>query len=330
MHLLAEHLRVLFSGCHCPASLPLSSGVVVQLEVLGGRRVKTLERFWDMMAFRQECSSGRLVGFIWIVFTPPDVNNSEDDGQMDSQTSIASAQSLDQSMPGTRSKSRAAGRQRKETSVSSEKICKRKLTGPIIPRLPRIKSGSSNLSTTPQPEESEYYSWPRTSRGELVLDEKDYKRANDLLLRLDFATLTVATSSTKRWVDQVAVLARADEGWGITIVGRSGSAGRTNSNANGVTVLPTKRKTDTMDTSVSTNGATGPNTLSSGLVRKKSKHDDSQTLSAPDDAPAGVNMLSNGVVRKKAKAEPESSSLPGTASAVTVLGAGMVRKKPKG
>jgi Histone acetylation protein len=34
------------------------------------RSVKTLDQFWDMMSYRQECSAGRLVGFIWVVFTP--------------------------------------------------------------------------------------------------------------------------------------------------------------------------------------------------------------------------------------------------------------------
>ncbi|KAK2733700.1 hypothetical protein FQN57_001980 [Myotisia sp. PD_48] len=34
------------------------------------RSVKTLEQFWEMMAYRQECSAGRLVGFLWMVVQP--------------------------------------------------------------------------------------------------------------------------------------------------------------------------------------------------------------------------------------------------------------------
>lgn len=34
------------------------------------RSVKSLEQFWEMMQFRQECSSGRLVGFLWATFQP--------------------------------------------------------------------------------------------------------------------------------------------------------------------------------------------------------------------------------------------------------------------
>ena len=33
------------------------------------KSVSSLNQFWEMMAFRQECSSGRLVGFIWAVFS---------------------------------------------------------------------------------------------------------------------------------------------------------------------------------------------------------------------------------------------------------------------
>lgn len=34
------------------------------------KSVRTVDEFWDMMAFRQECSSGRLTGFIWVVLDP--------------------------------------------------------------------------------------------------------------------------------------------------------------------------------------------------------------------------------------------------------------------
>ncbi|EZF22995.1 hypothetical protein H103_04473 [Trichophyton rubrum CBS 288.86] len=32
--------------------------------------VKTLDQFWEMMSYRQECSAGRLVGFLWMVVKP--------------------------------------------------------------------------------------------------------------------------------------------------------------------------------------------------------------------------------------------------------------------
>ncbi|KAI5290252.1 hypothetical protein KEM54_002060 [Ascosphaera aggregata] len=42
---------------------------------VGWRSVKTLDQFWELMAFRQECSSGRLTGFLWMVVNPPGVVN---------------------------------------------------------------------------------------------------------------------------------------------------------------------------------------------------------------------------------------------------------------
>lgn len=40
------------------------------------RSVRSLEQFWEMMAFRQECSAGRLVGFLWVVINPVGLENS--------------------------------------------------------------------------------------------------------------------------------------------------------------------------------------------------------------------------------------------------------------
>lgn len=40
------------------------------------RSVKSLDQFWEMMSFRQECSAGRLVGFLWVVVNPPGLVNS--------------------------------------------------------------------------------------------------------------------------------------------------------------------------------------------------------------------------------------------------------------
>ncbi|KAI5304037.1 hypothetical protein KEM56_006920 [Ascosphaera pollenicola] len=39
------------------------------------RSVRTLDQFWELMAYRQECSSGRLVGFLWMVINPPGMVN---------------------------------------------------------------------------------------------------------------------------------------------------------------------------------------------------------------------------------------------------------------
>ena len=268
------------------------------------KSVRSIDQFWDMMAFRQECSAGRLVGFIWIVFEPkidPTMTDSQttvvgdiQSWDMDSgfsqetlshntsfdgsrqlvPTAISSKEQItnDTTMPQTLSL-----RRRPEKSRS-----KKKFTGPIIPREPRIKTHrSSNISKIPK--YSLYYTCPISGRGQVVVDETDYKRITELLLRLDFADLELATSSTERWVNEVRSSASVIEAvvWGSEVEG----------------TRITEVKTDV--------AAAGVTTLNVGLVRKKRK---------PDEIGAETNVVP---IVKDAK------------PVVNVLGAGMIRKKPK-
>lgn len=53
------------------------------------RSVRSLEQFWEMMAFRQECSAGRLVGFLWVVINPVGLENSVQMGNSRGMNSVA-------------------------------------------------------------------------------------------------------------------------------------------------------------------------------------------------------------------------------------------------
>ncbi|OAL04245.1 hypothetical protein IQ06DRAFT_267322 [Phaeosphaeriaceae sp. SRC1lsM3a] len=55
------------------------------------KSVKTLDQFWEFMAFRQECSSGRIVGFIWVVITPPIPSITEDGAEPSQQSAPQNA-----------------------------------------------------------------------------------------------------------------------------------------------------------------------------------------------------------------------------------------------
>lgn len=180
------------------------------------KSIKTLEQFWEMMAFRQECSSGRLVGFIWVVFTNPEVFNgsfcSDDTG--DSQTTIGSPTHLSDDIP-----SISQVMSQHEADSPQKRRKRTKLTGPIIPRQPKIKSSSSSVSMTSQAETSPYWIWPETSRGQVVLDTGTYTRVHDLLLRLEFENNDAATRSTKKWIDEVGVIAGTTSVWGQTVTG---------------------------------------------------------------------------------------------------------------
>lgn len=181
------------------------------------KSIKTLEQFWETMAFRQECSSGRLVGFIWIVFTPSDLRL---DSQIDSLDSQVSTHSLSAGSQGASSASEILSNEPNTVGSPKKKSHPRKiLTGPIVPRQPRIKSSSSSLSSTSQAEESPFWRWPEIGRGQVVLDQGSYTRVHDLLLRLDFANADAATKSTHKWTNEVIVIARSSGNWGITVTG---------------------------------------------------------------------------------------------------------------
>lgn len=259
--------------------LSISQGKAVNGE---WRSVKTLDQFWEMMAFRQECSAGRLVGFIWIVFAPllrPQVEDLESAG---SQTSVASTTSgvpddgdmlpdlpnlphatftPDTSFAASSQirptsspyKSRRAKLDFSEHAVASTKSKPRKkkrLSGPILPRRPRVKT-QNRLYSLERPEKTPYYIWPPDSRGQIVLDEKDYSRMTELLLRLDFTNIDLAIGSTARWISEVrsGPSTNAGNGWGTPVTGTK--------------VFEVKNE----------DSRSGVRTLNVGLVRKKRKVD---------------------------------------------------------
>ncbi|KAK7555249.1 histone acetylation protein-domain-containing protein [Phyllosticta citricarpa] len=257
------------------------------------KSVRSLDQFWDMMSFRQECSSGRLVGFIWINFTPPDLEEAvEDEEPIASQMSSIS-EVLAPKMDDERKES---------TSAPKKKKKKKKLTGPIIPRTPRIKQRTSKPKGLAKDEVTKYYIWPASSRGELVLDEKAYKRGTELLQRQNFSNYDAASSSTSLWINEAKLLGGVPS-WGLRVVG--------------------KKSRPSADSA--TNG-TGTNDLDASIVRKKRKID--------EDTPAtqrscnDVQTLSNNLIRKKPKAEDSATSTD-TSSEVNVLASSLVRKKPK-
>ena len=248
------------------------------------RSVRSLEQFWDMMSFRQECSSGRLVGFLWAVFHPdnlvgvekavgdeelsrsPEFAQSTAPGSVDQESALLPPQSPLRSdstlqMPSTPSKENISISQ--QTSASTPQKTK--------------EADIRNL-----PEETKYYYWPKSSRGQIVLRQKDYQRASKLLLCLDYANQEVATDSTRRWVNDVAAKAGIST-WGQTVVGTVRTAPRVV--MNGVGENPTmlnanliRKKKRPLD-ELNGHGAKSPqieiNTLSTDLARKKTKVADS-------------------------------------------------------
>ena len=279
------------------------------------KSVKSVDQFWDMMAFRQECSAGRLVGFIWVVYTPLIQHQPTEAVLGDSQATLmtvdsqpwdndssfspaseylspvftpatsfnASSQVQPLNSPvKTGDQAPPPSSQQSARSSKSRAPQKKKLSGPIISRTPRIKTKNKNYLLE-RPESTAYYIWRPEGRGQVIVDESDYKRITELLLRLDFANLELAISSSQRWINEVRAGAwgSMNEAWGQTVTG--------------------SRIIETQNVA----GAAGVNSLNMGLVGKKRKAGADEPKDIP---PAGitsetpqVNVLSAGMIRKKTK-----------------------------
>ncbi|KAK5253831.1 hypothetical protein LTR16_005026, partial [Cryomyces antarcticus] len=230
------------------------------------KSVKTLEQFWEMMVYRQECSSGRLVGFIWVIFTPSDVRSTSD-------TETTSSQ-----MPAL--------------SEADENYDQK-------------KAGTQWTNCYPSTADKDSFLRP----VDIVLEEKEYTRARDVLLRLDFATSEVATTGTKRWTYEVAVMAGTPGQWGQRVVGEK------------VTPKQPGEPGHTSTQSI-------PNVLDMTSMHKKRKVENAQNrVLLPNASTSDVNVLNGTMIRKKPKpdmllAEPDGSN-------TNVLGNGFLRKKPK-
>ncbi|KAL7625272.1 hypothetical protein AAE478_004488 [Parahypoxylon ruwenzoriense] len=301
--------------------------------VSGWKSPKTLDQFWEMMAFRQECSSGRLTGFIWVVFEPrittksaqrPDSSSSGSSAAIPTPNPSFSASTDNQAPPtmprhsqqsdsplaapaNSPSKPIASTTKKPRQKQRAKKVFK----GPIIPRKPHVKTHQRTKIT--KHVETPHYYWPENGRGQVVLNDNGYKRAVELLLNLEFGTLEQAIASTTRWTNEVNM----GENWALEIVG--------------------ERTIPAPMTSV-TNGTV---TNLSSMIRRKRGPDDH---ALGDSTPAStVNTLTGGLVRKKAKldtgnvAERSMDNLdqsqptvgPEPKSKFNVLGAGLIRKKPK-
>ncbi|KAI0403168.1 hypothetical protein F4802DRAFT_317158 [Xylaria palmicola] len=264
-------------------------------KLLGGWKTpRTLAQFWDMMAFRQECSSGRMTGFVWVVFEPPSASASSRKQSLNDARSRSSAAVIPtptssfSGIPNQEDALTARNAAKKMTSVeaptstpaklifastnSSQKRRrgKKTLTGPIISREPRVKTHRVRY---PDQIKTPYYYWPEAGRGQVILDENGYKRAVELLLHLEFKTLDQAIASTARWVSEVNM----GDGWAIPVTGE-------------------KLIADQFPSAVPSRTA---NSLTGSVVRKRKSEEEASR----GNQPAAVNVLGGGLLRKKVKVD---------------------------
>ncbi|PYI06110.1 hypothetical protein BO78DRAFT_397522 [Aspergillus sclerotiicarbonarius CBS 121057] len=247
------------------------------------RSVRSLEQFWEMMSFRQECSAGRLVGFLWLVINPPGLVNSV---QMTSSRSVLGdpkAQSIGDSAivkpSGEATSTSEPGLDAQSPSLDNTSI-------PVQP-------ATSNSDYMPPTADADAFFWPEAGRGHAVLSEADYKTAIDFLLRQDFDTEQVAIASTKAWGEKVASL--ADQLWvGQRVVGRN-SKDETSQKTVEVNTLMTSglvRKRKKVDPEVAPLSKTGDEVNGTGSTT---------VIAQASGQTSGVNVLQASLIRKKKK-----------------------------
>lgn len=235
------------------------------------KSVRSLEQFWEMMSFRQECSAGRLVGFLWLVINPSGLENSV---QMASSRAVIGDAGKASTDPQSTHDEHDSGRGEQSKATPQTQDSADATSEPA----------SNQPQEAQQQTSSSSFHLPEAGRGDAVLSEADYKTTVDFLLTQDFDNEEVSIASTKAWVEEVASL--ADQlGVGKHIDGRNTTAGES-----------APRTSD------------ANNLMDSGLIRKRKKDDQSQESRAktgdakttPEAEP--VNVLSTNLVRKKKKA----------------------------
>lgn len=280
------------------------------------RNVRSLDHFWEMMSYRQECSAGRLVGFVWVVFSRSRRKMNEDD---DTQTEVNSSFVSD----GTGNVGLPNPAQ-SQVQTSQEVI--RPLpdaNGHDIEALPESSPPSSPVLEPSQPASStpvhnyresippaligpsedhtrvaSVPAWPSSTKGQVIITTTDYSSLIEFLLELDFAGKITAASSTHQFIEQANKYAAA--------YSSSDLHAGTESTSFGITV-------------------TGQKKPESGFAQNQ--RTPKQEVASPH-----INMLSGG--RKKRKVEPNGVSKSGKGTGgdngeAKVLSSGLVRKKVK-
>ncbi|KAK2756451.1 hypothetical protein FQN54_005344 [Arachnomyces sp. PD_36] len=273
------------------------------------RSIRSLEQFWEMMAFRQECSAGRLVGFLWMIINPPGLINTDEMADKCTRDEVPTAPKLGtvEAKDTTTSDGPPVETGTKDTSQTAEQLSAADSTEAAEKPNSRQQSEPEPPSTNP----TEVKEQERTE-GVALVDEKVYKVVTDILAEQDFATEEETETSTKEWVEKVSELLGRED-WSQKITGKK---------------EPSAKKDDAPAVN---------NLISGGLVRKRKGAGES----GEDGATAGnhdesVTTLPVGLIRKKgdkgkdstkdslATAEAETAS-----QSVNVLNTNLVRKKKK-
>jgi regulator of Ty1 transposition protein 109 len=258
------------------------------------RSVKDLVQFWEFMSYRQECSAGRLVGFLWLIFSQSQTKPAamtelrQTNGAVESRTPTAQTR-----LPTPRNSQQ--GESGITDSESSGASILELPPGPNSPPpsvliqeesdrglLQKDELGSATIGQTPS--EKSLFPVVKETEGEIMLDADQYHALMEHLLETDFAGKELAAAASKSWVDKALEISNA-AGFGWPVLGCAASvSAQTTATAdtppaqvNMLTAVRKKRKAAPVDDGSTRSDVANPatvvavNTLFDGLVRKKPK-----------------------------------------------------------
>jgi regulator of Ty1 transposition protein 109 len=182
------------------------------------RSVSSLEQFWELMAFRQECAAGRVVGFLWAVFEPVEGA---------AKTDEAAAAEVARINHGARTFPVSESREPDSTLRATEpsKPVQEDQDTAGDPENPALASedSSSTALLVPAAEEAPAPVPPLTRPPTaLVVPAAKYTAITLLLDKLDYADLAIAKISTNRFLvhaGEQAALSPGTGNWGVEIKG---------------------------------------------------------------------------------------------------------------
>ena len=251
--------------------------------------ITTLDQFWEMMSHRQECSVGRLVGFIWVVFEQA---GDWAIGGFDSLMVGEDATGNENNVPRIPMPHPYPVPEHAETplppQVDVEDLSNRSKAGSRTqdspPSRPNHFRKVVSRRFTEDADLDQHYltngqasdvSWPSLTRGQLILDSVGYQTLLEHLLESDFSNPDVAAESSARWVEKAAKLGKV-ESWGSSVTGRNVTISMFPENAHQTTVIHTltatkkKRKAEDNAAAAPDNSATS----TPPMITKLQKLDD--------------------------------------------------------
>lgn len=235
--------------------------------------IRSLDQFWDLMSFRQECSLGHNVGFIWLVF---EVTAS----QITSSDSLCSE--AWKSDVNTSRQSKDTGRYDPASVPFSSDLKEDQ-------KMDKEKNPDNVASPTAPVQSGE-------SSDTLRLSGSSYKKLQESLLCADYSTIALAKLHTKKWIEGALVLHSATmneivgvhhhEAWGSVI---TGSIEAPNPDAVEPSTPSTSTANDDNPAAIDARNNLGDSGSRATNLKRNL------------DQAATVNVLSSGLVRKKHK-----------------------------